>query len=172
MKLYENIKIRRQALKLSQEELAQKLGYKSTSTIAKIEAGKIDLPQSKIKAFADALETTPSALMGWDEEMEEYKAGKTDEELEKTSGDILSYIYNSLSEKGQKKFLDYLNDLQNNPENIDPNTFVRDIFLDNLNDEALRRRKALAKELRIQNKLEKALIKKELKRRKNAPVKE
>ena len=68
MKLYENIKIRRQALKLSQEELAKKLGYKSTSTIAKIEAGKIDLPQSKIKDFADALETTPSALMGWNEE--------------------------------------------------------------------------------------------------------
>lgn len=70
MKLYENIKIRRKALKFSQEELAKKLGYKSTSTIAKIEAGKIDLPQSKIKAFADVLETTPSALMGWDYEQE------------------------------------------------------------------------------------------------------
>ena len=68
MKLYENIKMRRQALQLSQEELAKKLGYKSASTIAKIEAGKIDFPQSKIKDFADALETTPSALMGWDEE--------------------------------------------------------------------------------------------------------
>lgn len=75
MKLHENIKIRRQALKLSQEELAKKLGYKSTSTIAKIEAGKIDLPQSKIKAFADALETTPSALMGWSEENEENFGG-------------------------------------------------------------------------------------------------
>lgn len=68
MTLYENIKARRLALKLSQEDLARKLGYKSTSTIAKIEAGKIDIPQSKIKAFADALGTTPSALMGWDED--------------------------------------------------------------------------------------------------------
>lgn len=68
MTLYKNIKDRRLALKLSQEDLAKKLGYKSTSTIAKIEAGKIDIPQSKIKAFADALDTTPSALMGWDEE--------------------------------------------------------------------------------------------------------
>lgn len=75
MKLYENIKIRRQALKLSQEELARMLGYKSTSTIAKIEAGKIDLPQSKIKAFADALQTTPSALMGWDEDYENKTSG-------------------------------------------------------------------------------------------------
>ena len=50
--------------------------------------------------------------------------------------------------------------MQNNPENVDPDTFFRDIFLDNLNDEALRRRKALAKEIRIQNKLEKSLSKK------------
>ena len=66
MQLYENIRICRLKLKLSQEELAKKLGYKSTSTIAKIEAGKIDLPQSKIKAFALALNTTPGALMGWE----------------------------------------------------------------------------------------------------------
>lgn len=65
MTLYENIKARRLFLKLSQRELADKLGYKSTSTIAKIEAGKNDIPQSKIKAFADALETTPGSLMGY-----------------------------------------------------------------------------------------------------------
>ena len=67
MKLYENIKERRVALNITQEELAKKLGYKSTSTIAKIEAGKSDIPQSKIVAFANALNTTPGALMGWEE---------------------------------------------------------------------------------------------------------
>ena len=67
MKLYENIRERRTALNITQEELAFKLGYKSTSTIAKIEAGKSDVPYSKIVAFADALDTTTGALMGWTE---------------------------------------------------------------------------------------------------------
>ena len=47
-------------------EAAKKLGYKSRSTIAKIEKGENDITQSKIAAFADALQTTPSYLMGWD----------------------------------------------------------------------------------------------------------
>lgn len=65
MTLYENIKARRIELNMSQKELAEKLGYKSTSTIAKIESGKNDIPQSKIMAFAKALDTTPGKLMGF-----------------------------------------------------------------------------------------------------------
>ena len=68
MNLYDRIKARRLELRLSQDELAQKLGYKSRSTINKIEMGKNDITQSKIKAFAEALETTPSYLMGWEDE--------------------------------------------------------------------------------------------------------
>ncbi len=64
MELYKNIRSRRIALKMTQQELAQKLGYKSTSTIAKIESGENDIPQTKIAAFADALNTTPADLMG------------------------------------------------------------------------------------------------------------
>ena len=66
--LYDRIKTRREQLNMSQEELARKLGYKSRSSINKIEKGENDIPQSKIIAFAEALNTTPSALMGWDEE--------------------------------------------------------------------------------------------------------
>ena len=62
--LGENIKNRRIELGLSQEELADKLGYKSRSTIAKIESGINDLTQSKIAAFANVLNTTRSQLMG------------------------------------------------------------------------------------------------------------
>ena len=64
MELYKNIRSRRIALKMTQQELAQKLGYKSTSTIAKIESGENDIPQAKLAAFADALNTTPADLMG------------------------------------------------------------------------------------------------------------
>ena len=66
MELYKRIKQRREELGMSQDELAKKLGYKSRSTIAKIEKGENDITQSKIAAFADALQTTPSYLMGWD----------------------------------------------------------------------------------------------------------
>lgn len=66
MKLYENIKRRREELGISQEELAHKMGYNSRSSIAKIEKGINDIPQSKIKAFAEALNTTPAYLMGWE----------------------------------------------------------------------------------------------------------
>ncbi len=66
MSLYDRIRIRREALGMSQEELAFKLGYKSRSSINKIELGKADISQSKIKAFADALDTTVAYLMGWD----------------------------------------------------------------------------------------------------------
>lgn len=64
MELYKNIRNRRIELGLTQEDLAKKIGYRSISTIAKIERGINDIPQSKIKAFAEALNTTPSQLMG------------------------------------------------------------------------------------------------------------
>ena len=64
MELYKTIRARRMALHMTQQELAAKLGYKSTSTIAKIEAGINDIPQAKIVAFANALATTPGALLG------------------------------------------------------------------------------------------------------------
>ncbi len=68
LRLYVNIRERRHALGLSQEELAKKVGYRDRTSIAKIESGKVDLSQSKIYDFAQALETTPAFLMGWDEE--------------------------------------------------------------------------------------------------------
>jgi transcriptional regulator with XRE-family HTH domain len=43
------------------------MGYKSKSTINKIELGINDIPQNKIAKFAEVLGTTPAKLMGWDE---------------------------------------------------------------------------------------------------------
>ena len=63
-KLYKNIKNRRKALGMTQQELADKMGYGDRSSIAKIENGAVDLNQSKIVQFAKILETTPSELMG------------------------------------------------------------------------------------------------------------
>ena len=63
LKLYENIRNRREELGMSQQDLADLLGYKSRSTIAKIESGDNDIPQSKVMAFAEALQTTPAYLI-------------------------------------------------------------------------------------------------------------
>lgn len=60
------IREKREALGMTQEELAAKLGYKNKSSIAKIETGANDIVQSKVIEFANVLHTTVSYLMGWD----------------------------------------------------------------------------------------------------------
>ena len=65
-KLYENIRNLRIKKGISQDELAALAGYKDRSSIAKIEAGKVDLAQSKILLFAKLLGVTPASLMGID----------------------------------------------------------------------------------------------------------
>lgn len=67
MTIGQRIKERREELDITQDELAKRLGYKSRSSINKIELDIYNLKQSKIKAIADALQTTPSYIMGWDE---------------------------------------------------------------------------------------------------------
>ena len=70
MTIGERIKVRRKALKLSQRDLAKKIGYADHSTITKIEAGKVDLPQSKIVQFSEVLSVSVAYLMGWEEEIQ------------------------------------------------------------------------------------------------------
>lgn len=52
----------------SQAELAEILGYKSRSSINKIEVEGRDIPRSSIVKFAKALDVTPAYLMGWEDE--------------------------------------------------------------------------------------------------------
>ena len=60
------VRLRREQLGLSQQELARRMGYRSRSSITKLEKGINDLPQSKVEELAQALETTPAALLGLD----------------------------------------------------------------------------------------------------------
>lgn len=71
MTIGQRIKAKREELGMSQEKLAKALGYKSRSSINKIELDIQHLTQSKIKAVADILHTTTSYIMGWDEEIVE-----------------------------------------------------------------------------------------------------
>ena len=71
MTIGERIKARRDELGMSQEKLAHKIGYKSKTSINKIELGIQELRQSKIKQIADALQTTPVYIRS-----EERRVGK------------------------------------------------------------------------------------------------
>ena len=64
LKLYENIKKYRKLKGMSQSELAKRTGYSNRSAISRIENGDIDLPQSKILLFAEALGVDVGELMG------------------------------------------------------------------------------------------------------------
>ena len=65
-------KIREARLKkgYTQTELAELLGYKSRSSINKIEVEGRDIPRSSVIKFAKALDVTPAYLMGWEDEPE------------------------------------------------------------------------------------------------------
>lgn len=65
MTLGERIKELRLKADLTQEELAKEIGYSTKASISKIENDALDINQSTIVALARALNTTPSALMGW-----------------------------------------------------------------------------------------------------------
>ena len=67
MKIGEKIKKLREDLGYTQEQLAELMGYKSKSTINKIESGINDITQSKVIEFSKILKTTPAYLMGWAE---------------------------------------------------------------------------------------------------------
>lgn len=64
MTMYDRIRDLRIKQGFTQEDLAHLLGYQDRSSIAKIEAGNVDLPQSKILAFAQVLSVSPAFLMG------------------------------------------------------------------------------------------------------------
>ena len=66
-----NIRKRRFELKMSQQELAEAMGYKTRSTIAKIESGENDVTQKKLQRFASVLDTTVEALIAGSSPMEE-----------------------------------------------------------------------------------------------------
>ena len=98
-----NIMLRRKELRLTQEELASRLGYKSKSTINKIELGVNDIPQSKVVKFAEALETTPAALMGWEDKIENDPVGMAEIHAEMIMDEDLSEIYNDFKKLDAKK---------------------------------------------------------------------
>ena len=132
MNIADRIQYLRKTKGMSQEELAQKTGYKSRTSIAKIEKGLVDLPQSKIALFAKALNVDTEVLMGKSADYEFRDAPekthlsfdsvedfKKAYDKSKYRGDrlISAIIDNSekLTNDGKKSLLDYSNVLLGNP---------------------------------------------------------
>lgn len=68
MQIGHRIKARRKELRMSADELAKRLG-KDRSTVYRYEKGDIEnLPLDILEPIANALDTTPQYLMGWEEE--------------------------------------------------------------------------------------------------------
>ena len=102
LELYRNIKKYRMANRMSQQELARLTGYTDRSSIAKIERGLVDLPQSKIVLFANALHVEPGDLMG--EVVGDYMS----------SDDVLMESIKMLNHAGRDRVLQYVSDLLDN----------------------------------------------------------
>lgn len=113
-----NIAQRRKELGMTQEELATRMGYKSKSTINKIELGKNDVVQSKVVQFAEILRTTPAALMGWEKLVEEKPVETANKladlfiglELKEDTSELMSLLveYNQLDDSKKKQVLEYM----------------------------------------------------------------
>lgn len=63
MTIGEKVRVLRKQKGLTQEELAEKLGYKSRTSINKIEMGERDIPRSMIKKIAEILEVPAIELL-------------------------------------------------------------------------------------------------------------
>lgn len=90
------IKARRNELKWSQRELSDRMGYQNHSTITKIEAGKVDIPQSRIVQFAEVLGVSVAHLMGWDEEIEKNPVEMAERHFEMVMDEDLNEIFDDL----------------------------------------------------------------------------
>lgn len=106
--IYNRIRLRRQELGWTTDELAKRMGYRDRSSISKIESGKADIPQSKVKAFADVLGTTVSWLLGIDDPKEPSETPST--ELTPIQTQLLN-AFDQLNEEGQTKAVEYTEDL-------------------------------------------------------------
>lgn len=125
------IKMLREERGMTQETLAELMGYSHKSSINKIEMGKSDLPQSKIIAFAKIFGVTPCELLGyeptpateeqkklWDEKFNANNQLKNEtvliEQIQKKYGKDavqLLQLFNSLNENGKQKAVENLEDL-------------------------------------------------------------
>jgi len=95
----EKIKFLREKMDMSQQELALRVGYKDKSAVSKVERGDRDINQHMIIKYAEALNTTPAHLMGWDEK----KFTPTEPKLSEGE-EMLLKLFRKLPAEAQKAY--------------------------------------------------------------------
>jgi transcriptional regulator with XRE-family HTH domain len=123
------IKMLREERGMTQEYLAELMGYSHKSSINKIEMGKADLPQSKLMEFAKIFNVSPCVLLGYepasDEQKQLWDAKFNAHEQLKNEVILIEYIqkqygkaavkmlrlFTSLNENGKQKAIENLEDL-------------------------------------------------------------
>lgn len=105
------MKLLRQRLGMSADELAVRIG-KNRATIYRYEADEIDnMPLSIIIPLADALQTTPAYLMGWDDQGDKPAEPKVSENVRKAID-----VFSALPEDRQQEALRYMQYLADRPD--------------------------------------------------------
>lgn len=99
----DRVKARRIQLELTQQQLADRTGYRYRSSINRIEQGQVEATLDKIEIFAKALHTSRSYLVGWvddpDEEVTEIRTAdgfvraKSRENGQLQSGHSSDHVY-------------------------------------------------------------------------------
>ncbi len=128
MYLPENIRYMRKYLNMSQEELADRLGYKSYTTIQKWESGVSEPPLKKLKQLAEIFDMdmdvlTNNRLMT----EEEFLSQKVRDFVQKHPDNFsvdpirlpedirdLITLYRKLNDLGRSRVLEYVTDLSDN----------------------------------------------------------
>ena len=86
------IKNRRKELKITQTDLSKIIGYTDHSIVSKVEKGLIDLPQSRITQFANALGVTETYILGWED----------------LSSSEISYLVSKLSDEDKQRVITFI----------------------------------------------------------------
>ena len=108
MTIGQRIKNRRLELGLTQEELAKRLGNKTRASVCTVEKDKEDLTTTRIRQYADALETTPAYLMGWeDKENQEFINAVADIYVQQDNDRALLEMYHNVPPE-VRTMVDYL----------------------------------------------------------------
>lgn len=112
MTVGDRIKERRTQLGLSQQELANRLGLKSRAAVCTVENNREDLTLDRLIRYAQALQVSPSFLMGWDaNESDEVNIVSIDETLDIYEKDFLTE-FRKLSNDSKNKLWDRMMELQ------------------------------------------------------------
>ncbi len=118
MNIGQRIKSLRELNGLTQEELGKSIGV-NKATINRYETGVIDIKRTIALKLAEALDTTPAYLMGWDEDIKKMPLKdllmndpewweNVENKAEVIKGvEKMMQIYQQLSSNGKEKVIDY-----------------------------------------------------------------